>query len=797
MRWLAWLVAGSLWAQPDFFEKRIRPVLAEKCWNCHATKAKISFAGLRLDTKAGLAKGSDGGPVVVAGQPEQSKLYQALAYEGPVAKMPPSGKVSAEVLVDFRTWIAQGAPWPDEVAAVGGGEKKQQAAAHWAWRTVTKPALPVVRDAAWPQDPLDRFVLAKLEEKGLRPAADASREMWLRRVTLDLSGLPPTPEEQAEFLRDGSYEKVVDRLLAARSFGERWGRHWLDQTYYADNIEIGRRVPARHAWRYRDYVIEAIHRDTPYPRFVAEQLAGDQLPWTKPEELRSNLVATGFLALGPWPLVNADKEQLKMDVVDLQVDMVGRSMLGLTMGCARCHDHKFDPILLSDYYGMAGIFASTRTLSGRMGLSVFSNVNTVVLPELPEELSRRAEETREYWKKLEEARSALAALQAKRKPLEKDSDEAKAADQEVAQATQAVKLLEYLPPSPTMAHAVQDQDMPADCRINVRGNAHQLGAETPRSAVATAGTSAKLDIADFTSGRKELAAWIGSKENPLTARVAVNRAWHHLFGAGIVPTIDNFGTRGAAPSHPELLDYLASEFMEDGWSLKKLIRRMTLSRAYRQSGESNAKAQEMDPENRLLWKMSRRRLEAETIRDAMLSVSGLLDATAGGPSLPFLVKGNVILAEPQFLSEETKLDPASRWRRSIYLPTLRKSQMPELDLLNLFNFPDTNQITGARVATTIPTQALYLMNAPFVQEQAAALAKLVLAGEGSDAERIRLLVRRVYAREAAAGEVERLLGYVRSHAERNAGGGAVEARQEAWKRLCHSLLISNEFLYRS
>jgi Protein of unknown function (DUF1553) len=344
---------------------------------------------------------------------------------------------------------------------------------------------------------------------------------------------------------------------------------------------------------------------------------------------------------------------------------------------------------------------------------------------------------------------------------------------------------------------VQDQDMPADCRINVRGNAHQLGAETPRSAVATAGTSPKLDIADFTSGRKELADWIGSKENPLTARVAVNRAWHHLFGAGIVPTIDNFGTRGVAPSHPELLDYLATEFMADGWSLKKLVRRVALSRAYRQSGESNAKAQEVDPENRLLWKMSLRRLEAETIRDAMLAVSGLLDPTAGGPSLPFYVKGNVNLAEPQFLNEETKLDEASRWRRSVYLPALRKSQLPELDMLNLFNFPDTNQITGARMATTIPTQALYLMNAPFVQEQAGALAKLVLAGERSDAERIRLLVRRVYAREAAADEVERLLGYAQRYAERNAGGGRAEARAEAWKRLCHSLLISNEFLYRS
>jgi hypothetical protein len=407
--------------------------------------------------------------------------------------------------------------------------------------------------------------------------------------------------------------------------------------------------------------------------------------------------------------------------------MIGRSFLGLTMGCSRCHDHKFDPITLKDYYGMAGILASTRTLSGRLNLSVFSNVNSVVLPELPEELTQRAEETRKYWQSLTASRETLAALREKRKPMAKDSEEAKALDKEIAQANQAVKLLEYLPPMPATAHAVQDTDMPADCRINIRGNAHQLGAETPRSAVVIAGQGGKLDIADFTSGRKELATWIGSKENPLTARVMVNRIWHHLFGTGIVPNIDNMGTRAAAPSHPELLDFLATDFVDNGWSVKKLIRRIVLSRAYRLSGDSDKKAIETDPENRLLWRMSRRRLEAETIRDSILAISGKLDSSAGGPALPLQVKGNVNLAEPEFLNEEATLDPSMRFKRSVYLPVLRKSQMPELDLLNLFNFPDTNQITGARQATTIPTQALYLLNGPFVQEQAAALAKLLLS----------------------------------------------------------------------
>jgi hypothetical protein len=801
--------AASLVAQQpnaavlDLFERKIRPVLVERCWSCHSSNARISFAGLQLDTKARTFRGSDAGAVIVPGKPAESRLYQALRYEGQ-AKMPPAGKLTAEVIENFRVWIEQGAPWPEEREPAAPTATKAQTPKprvdHWAWKPVKKLPPPPVRAANWPLDPLDQFVLAQLEERGLEPVADASREQWLRRVTLDLTGLPPTLAERESFLADASpsaWATVVDRLLGSTAFGQRWGRHWLDQTYYADNIEIGRRVPARHAWRYRDYVIEAINRDVPYNRFLLEQLAGEQLPAATPEERRRNIIATGFLALGPWPLVNADKEQLRMDVVDLQVDMVGRTTMGLTMGCARCHDHKFDPISLRDYYGMAGIFASTRTLNGRLGLSVFSNVNTLPLPESPEEMMLRAEETRQHRDKLTSLQQTVRDLRARRKAMEKDSADAKALDKEILRVDTEVKLLEYLPPVPPTAHAVEDLDTPADCRINVRGNAHQLGEATPRSFVAVAAGDHKVDIADWRSGRKELADWLGSKENPLTARVLVNRVWHHLFGTGIVATIDNFGTRGDSPSHPQLLDYLAAEFVDNGWSVKKLVRRVVLSRVYRLSGEANAKAMEVDPENRLLWRMSRRRLEAETIRDAMLAVSGLLDRTEGGPALPLLVPGNVNLANPQFLKEEATLEPAARTRRSIYLPVLRKSQMPELDILNLFNFPDVNQITGPRVATTIPTQALYLMNAPFVAEQAAALARVTLQAAGSDEDRMAGLVRRVYARDAAADEVRQLLEYVREYASRQAASGAREAREEAWKRLCHSLLISNEFLYRS
>jgi hypothetical protein len=720
-------------------------------------------------------------------------LYQALLYTG-APKMPPSGKLSEEVIADFRQWIADGAPWPDEPtdktgpAAPAAGANVMQ---HWAWQKVASPPIPKVQNQTWPANDIDRFILARLEAKGLRPNPPASPATWLRRVTLDLAGLPPTLAEQQAFADKPSYEQTVDRLLASKAFGERWGRHWLDQTYYADNIEIGRRVPARHAWRYRDYVIDAINRDVPYDRFLTEQLAGDQLEWTTSVERRRNIIATGMLALGPWPLVNADKEQLRMDVVDLQLDMVGRTVLGLTLGCARCHDHKFDPITLEDYYGMAGIFSSTRTLSGRLNLGVFSNVNAVVLPEEPEEMMARAGETREYWVKLTAARAKLEELRAQRKPLEKDSDEAKRLDKEIQAANQTVKLYEFLPVVPPTAHAVQDVDTPADCRVNIRGNAHQLGREVPRRAIAIAGAH-ELDIPDFTSGRHELAKWITRKDNPLTARVAVNRVWHHLLGAGLVTSVDNFGMRGAKPSHPELLDHLADTFVADGWSVKGLIRRIVLSATYRQASTPRADGMEIDPENRLLWRATRRRWEADTIRDAMLAVSGQLDPTSGGPSLPFWVEGNMnVTGKPEFLSDSAKLDPAHSRRRSVYQPTLRKGQLEELDILNLFDFPDTNQITGARPATTVPTQALYLMNAPFVKQQAAALARLVLAGERPDSDRVRELIRRVYSRQPDAAEVDKMLSYLAS-----AGGAGTDGRGAAWERLCQTLLISNEFLYR-
>ncbi len=792
-----WLLAAAMLpagaADVAFFEKKIRPVLAEKCFACHSDRAKIVFAGLKLDSKTNLAKGSDAGPVLVPGNPDTSRLYQALLYSGST-KMPPSGKLPDAVLADFREWIAAGAPWPDEAtpntrpAGAGGPAKTTP---HWAWQPVANPPAPAVRDEAWPVNDIDRFILAALQAKRLTPSADANAETWLRRVTLDLTGLPPTLAEQEAFRRDRSYEKTVDRLLASKAFGERWARHWLDQTYYADNIEIGRRVPARHAWRYRDYVIDTLNRDVPYNRFLTEQLAGDHLDWKTAIERRNNIVATGLLALGPWPLVNADKEQLRMDVVDLQMDMVGRTMLGVTIGCARCHDHKFDPITLNDYYGMAGIFASTRTVAGRLDLGVFSNVNLVTLPEEPDEMVTRAAETQEYWTKLQVAREKLERLQAERKPLAKDSAEAKRLDKEIQAATQTVKLYEFLPVIPPTAHAVQDAETPADCRINLRGNAHQLGKEAPRTAIEALG-SHKLDIPDFTSGRVQLAEWITRKENPLTARVAVNRVWHHLLGAGIVPTIDNFGTRGGRPSHPELLDHLATTFVADGWSVKKLIRRIVLSRTYRQASQPRAAGMETDPENRLLWRVSPRRLEGETIRDAMLAVSGQLDPASGGPSLPFWVPGNMVVSgRPEFLVDGAKLDPETSRRRTIYQPTVRKGQLEELDILNLFDFPDTNQITGARPATTVPTQALYLMNAPFVKEQAAALAKLALGGERPDSERVRELIGRVYGRAPEAGEVDRLLSYAGAVAGRSGG-----ERGAAWERLCHTLLISNEFLYR-
>ena len=805
--------AGSAFAAADgeqlrFFESKVRPVLAAKCYSCHSSDAKTPFAGLTLDSRAGVLQGGLSGPAVVPGNPAESKLIEAVRYESDHIRMPPTGKLPAAEIDALTKWVAAGAVWPEEDTP--GEELSRPVAAeedprtkHWAFQPVLAPETPTVKDDAWPLADLDRFILARLEAENLSPAPDADRYTWLRRVTFDLTGLPPTPEEIAAFAHDATptaHAKVVDRLLAAPEFGERWARHWLDLTGYADNIGLGRRIPAREPWRYRDYVIKAFNDDKPYDQFVREQIAGDVLQYSGDLDRREKIVATGFLAIGPWALVNSDKVQLRMDVVDHQIDTVGRALLGLTLGCARCHDHKFDPVSTREYYSLAGIFTSSTALEGRIG-GVFSDVNRTPLPETPEELRTRARELEHWQRDYSAAEKAHEAAKAKADELKQSGapkDKLAAANKRAAELLADAKRIAFLKPRPPMALAMRDLDEPQDARVNLGGNPHMLGDPAPRGflAVATVGEPPRIanrytfdGAPRASSGRRELARWLTDPSNPLPARVMVNRVWHHLFGAGLVATVDNFGLRGETPSHPKLLDHLAADFVAKGWSVKTLIRQVALSRTYRQ-GPARSQAARDDPENRLLWRANRRRLEAEAFRDAVLAVSGKLDRRRGGFTLPIDIPGNVRTVSPPLMTARAKLGEERRYRRSVYLPTLRKSQMDELDVLNLFDFPDPNTATGARETTTVPTQALYLMNSPFLLEQSQLAAQALLEKQADDSERVRSFLLRALGRPAGAPETNAALEFLREMASEM-------AREKAWARWCHVVFVSNEFLFRS
>jgi mono/diheme cytochrome c family protein len=758
----------------EFFEKQVRPILVTQCYACHGPKAKIAQGGLRVDYREALLRGGHSGAAVVPGNANESRLIQAVRHTVKPS-MPPWGKLKPEQITALEQWVAQGAVWPDEAVPVeatsaAGPDRR----AHWAWQPVRDPAPP-----AGPADlsEIDRFLHSGLLQKKLSPNPPADPATLLRRLSLDLTGLPPSREAMQAFVADPSpaaYARVVDQLLASPEFGERWGRHWLDVTYYGDTLDAA--IPATDAWRYRDYVIRSFNTDKPVNRFIREQIAGDLLPHPNGLEQREQIIATGYLALGPWALVQADKEQLRMDVIDLQIDAIGKGMLGLTLSCARCHDHKFDPVAQKEYFGLAGILGSTRTIHGKVReAGVFSDVWKRPLYETPEEIAARERKSKAY-------EEEIATLDAR-----------------IATLGRQKLLVAFNQPKQPFAHAVDDVEAPADCKINIRGNAHQLAEVTPRTFVQVAmfGSSAPQWQG---SGRLELANWIAADRNPLTARVYVNRVWQHLFGAGIVRSADNFGLRGELPTHPELLDHLATTFLRSGWSTKQLVRRLVLTRAYQMSSSASAQAEAADPENRLLWRMNRRRLDAESIRDGILMLAGRLDRTRGGPTLPlhsldtFSPEGGKV--NPPTMRVAGALPEHVRYRRTIYLPVYRGSPVLELDLMSLFDAASNAQVTATRNSAVIPTQALYLLNSPWVGEQAQQLAR-TLPGDLAflSRERARWLIETVYGRPAREKELDRALDFV-AEAEQSAKKGA-EAAVESWTQLIQSLLISNEFLFRS
>lgn len=818
----------------DFFEAKIRPVLIRSCYRCHSGDPGKAKGGFALDNRAAMLKGGTSGEVLSPGHPEKSLLIEAIKYEG--LEMPPDGRLSEDVVADFEEWVRMGAPDP-RFGKAGNPKNKidwNAARSHWAFQRPKPPEPPTVKDAAWPRTTIDKYVLARMEREQLKPVADADKQTLLRRVTFDLTGLPPTPEEIAAFEKDTSanaFVNVVDRLLDSPRFGERWGRHWLDVVRYAESTGRERNVPYRYAWRYRNYVIDAFNADKPYNRFIVEQLAGDLLKTKSTAEHEQLVIATGLLAIGPKAINTKNVEQFQVDLVDDQIDVTGRAFLGLTIACARCHDHKFDPIPTTDYYAIAGIFHSTKTFAGATAGRKTANERqliTVATQPVGKEAAAETDEqktTREEIAKVEAKLKTLRQqlkqsqkkpaqapqMQAKKngkgkskgkpmvKPIAANTSTSKAPAANTKSLREEIKKLENrledLESEPTpigpLAMGVHDVDAPKDYHVLVRGELKEKGPDVPRGML-TIMKSQFSQINPKHSGRLELANWIADKSNPLTARVLVNRVWSHLFDRGLVDSVDNFGALGNEPTHPELLDALAVAFMDDKWSVKRLIRGIVLSRTYQLGNDYDETNYEKDPDNTSLWRMTARRLDAEEIRDAVLLASGQLDVARPEAS-PVINLSTRQVGSDRGMQELRKPTNA----RSVYLPMLRGA-VPEM--LGAFDVADPNLIVGKRDVTTVPTQALFLMNNPFILKQAEETAKRVLAEPKlEDHERINLAFRLSLGREADDDEQAELTKYLsdyRTAIEAASEKGKVNSKLAAWASLCQLLFETGEFRYR-
>lgn len=748
--------------QRAFFESKIRPVLAKQCYECHAADAKKIGGKLLLDSPAEMLSGGESGPAVIPGKPDDSLIVQALRYDG--LEMPPKHRLPESVVNDFATWVKMGAPDPRDNTSKPGTAKKPlvaDEAALWAYRPVARPGVPEVQAKAWPRSEIDAFILAPLEARGLKPTHDASPATLVRRLSVDLTGLLPTLEEVTAFQNDaanpGSVERLVDRLLASPHFGERWGRHWLDVARYAEsngNDGLSRNASFPHAWRYRDYVIRSFNEDTPYDRFITEQIAGDLLPAETPEQRDRQRIATGFLALGAKP-AKAMNDNFEMDVVADQIGVIGHGIMGLSVGCARCHDHKTDPIPTRDYYALAGIFKSTETLWGAAAREDLTAPQTA-LYEL-ETAPKIA------------PHPALTPILSTYKPRKA-----------------LAKLAFTYAPDAALAMGAREGKTIVDCKLNIDGESKKLGAPIPRGFLTASSASGPAPVIEPTqSGRLQLAQWLASPEHPQTARVMVNRVWQHLFGEGLVRTPDDLGVYGERPTHPELLDFLATRFAAEGWSVKRLIRSIVLSRAYQLDSDADPALRAADPENVLLARHSRRRLDAESFRDAILAASGELDHQP--PT------GSLIQQRDLLINELGHLHQPSN-HRSIYLLMLRNSMPPEL---TPFNLPDATTVTGKRDVTTLPTQALYLLNNRFLVEQSQRLATRLLDSCNYEARLIREAYRRVLARDPEVAEMERATAFLREfEAAALTTQPEPKARQrEAWTAFCQALFASNELRY--
>lgn len=907
-------VAAPLISVEDlqFFESKIRPLLVEHCYQCHSgTKPS---GGLSVESREKLLQGGDSGPALALGDHAgTSLLLEAVSYTSEHLQMPPKNRLSQQQIGFLRDWINRGAPDPRRASkdpyrpAPLQGMSLEEGREFWAFKPVSIQALPQTEHAAWCQSPIDAFVLDKLEENHLQPAPPADKRSLIRRATLNLLGIPPTAGEVEEFVADQSpqaYAKLIERLLASPQYGVRWGRHWLDIARYADSNGLDENLAYGNAWRYRDYVVRAFNADKPFHRFIVEQIAGDLLP----EATLETRIATGFLSLGAKVLAEPDMEKLVMDTIDEQLDSLGKSFLGLSLGCARCHDHKFDPITQHDYYALAAIFKGTRTFADeRFGAIKYWHEHSFATDTEREQLkaaeaeiaaakqaasSYKAEavnklrsaarqqaadyltaatklpvgasllevaevakplnlhprilfhcrthienqkdtEFYQAWHRLKSqpellekhyhdlfARVDTAVEQAQKSEPKSETvsdpmlelarkerldpaaflaippqpehafDEATLA--EYYRLMERARVLESTALDPSAAMGVTDGIPIHELRIHIRGSHLNLGEPVARSFPAVLqSTLVEPIFFDASSGRLELAEWLASTTNPLTARVIVNRIWGWHFGRPLVSSTENFGVQGDRPSHPELLDWLARNLMQSGWSIKQLHRIIMNSSTYQMSTNhpDTGQAQLVDAENRLLWKFPIQRLDAEQIRDSILAVSERLDSQIGGKSVP--------LRNRQFVFDHTSIDHTryTSLRRAIYLPIIRNNLYT---LLEQFDFPDPTMPTGHRNQTIVAPQSLLLMNNELVLDSAGQLAQLLIQGHTQPTERIAKLYERLFSRLPSDSELEKCSQFIN---ETTAAGRtdatrlSPEVELQAWALLIQALMATNDFLY--
>jgi len=791
----------------EFFEQKIRPILVTHCAECHSNNRKQQ-GGLALESREDWMRGGDSGPVIIPGDPDKSLLIVAVRQTDKDLRMPPKQKLTETQIADLETWVRNGAVDPRQKVAGDTPEQHRRTKygmsledgrKFWSFQPVQDPPVPTVKNAEWPRNPVDNFILARHEQAGLTPASAADARTLLRRVTFDLTGLPPTVAELDAFLADTSpnaFEKVIDRLLESPRYGERWGRYWLDVVRYADTCGNASDYPVPQAHRYRDWVIRAFNRDLPYDQFLREQIAGDLIPGGSDADRFDRITATGYLAIAKR--FGGDRMGEFHLTIEDSIDNLGRAILGSSISCARCHDHKFDPFTMSDYYGLYGILESTRY--PYPGAEADKKPADFV-PLMPQaEIDALLQPHRQKLAEIDAEIQVRTTAEAEAKNMAEGPDKKAAVDaatKALADLRQQRAALVTQEPAIRNAYAVAE-GKPGNTKMQLRGDPKRLGDEVPRHFPAVLGGQLVPNDAP-SSGRLQLADWIADPRNPLTARVMVNRIWQYHFGRGLVATPNDFGTRGVAPTHPELLDFLATRFMNSGWSIKSLHKLILMSRTWQLSSDTATFArtqqsaalsanERLDPHNELYWKFNRSRLDAEALRDSLLFVSGDLDETpAGAHPFPPSHTWGWTQHNPFVAAYETH-------RRSLYLMQPRLKRNP---YLALFDGADPSSSTGVRLPSTTPLQALFLVNDPLAHAESTKFAARIMGLAPDDSARIQLACRMAWSRPPESDETSDCLEFLQKYRQQLAEAKTPMDQIDtlAWSALARTLLSSNEFVF--